>query len=546
MIPSSQKREKTHHTVQLKSFPVPVHIIQNPPIEAELCRRRMVISTTKTTDMKKTLLMVFMLMGMLSFGFAQSPEAINYQAVVRSNSGVVMANQSLTVKVGIYSDAAGTMLAFEETHSLSTNDYGMLSLKIGQGTLSSGAFASIDWANTQPYIKVEIDDGGGFADLGLHELVTVPYAFHATSADKASDMALGELSDVTATSPSSGQVLSWNGTNWEAATPTASPWMTNGNNLYYDQGYVGVGTSTPGAGLTVQSAAGYGSAVGLKNTGGGQEWRMTSWTDGTFRLLKTSGSTFSAMVVEPVDGKIGIGTSLPDQQLSVHTNSGISYIRVSDNTTGPASGLRMGMSGSGNAYIINDEALKNLYLGTDGTSQVAIKDNGYVGINELAPDQVLHIKQINSNRGVRIEHNSTADFWENGIGVTTKNYKFYYNNLFRADISSVDGAYTQSSDRRLKRDITYMTPVLDRVKQLKPATYHYIDNNDNDPRSTGFVAQEVEPIFPNLVRDTDEGYKGLVYDGFAVISIKAIQELNEKVEAMQKEIDALKANPSNR
>jgi hypothetical protein len=205
----------------------------------------------------------------------------------------------------------------------------------------------------------------------------------------------------------------------------------------------------------------------------------------------------------------------------------------------------MGLSGSGNAYIINDEASKTLSLGTSGTTRIRINDVGYTGINETSPAMMLHVKQDISNRGFRIEHNSTTDYWDNGIGVTTKNYKFYYNGIFRADISSTDGAYVQSSDRRLKRDIVYMEPVLDKVVQLKPATYQYIDNAASATRSTGFVAQDVEPLFPDLVRETDEGYKGLVYDGFAVISIKAIQELNEKINEMQREIDQLKAANGN-
>jgi hypothetical protein len=90
-----------------------------------------------------------------------------------------------------------------------------------------------------------------------------------------------------------------------------------------------------------------------------------------------------------------------------------------------------------------------------------------------------------------------------------------------------------------------MEPVLDKVVQLKPATYQYIDNAASATRSTGFVAQDVESLFPDLVRETDEGYKGLVYDGFAVISIKAIQELNEKINEMQREIDQLKAANGN-
>lgn len=430
--------------------------------------------------MKKLFIPLFLFLLLAGMGLAQSPEAVNYQAVARDGSGLLMANSALDVRIGIYSGAGGAVLAYEESHSVSTNQFGLFSLKIGEGTSLSGVFANINWADDEHHMKVEVDDGSGYVDLGMSQLVTVPYAFHAKNAIKATDMGLNELNDVTASSPTFGQVLAWDGLSWGPASDQSGEWIKTGNNLYYDQGYVGIGTSTP------------------------------------------------------------------DQPLSIHTASGISYIRVSDNTSGPTSGLRMGLSGSGNAYIINDESAKSLSLGTDGTSHLRISDIGRVGINELTPDMMLHVKQDAANKGIRIEHQSTTDYWDNGIGTTTKNYKFYYNNLFRADISSVDGSYTQSSDKRLKREIEYMGAVLGRVAQLKPATYHYIDNKEGDPRSTGFVAQEVAEVFPNLVRDMEDGYKGVVYDGFAVISIKAIQELTEKVETLEKEIETLKKAVENK
>lgn len=459
--------------------------------------------TLKPNQMKKILVSLALVLAG-TVGFAQAPDAINYQAVARDGAGILLATQNLDVRVGIYSGVGAGVLGYEETHTVTTNSYGQFSLKIGEGTPTMGTFSAIAWSGDVQNLKVEVDDGTGYVDLGTSQLVSVPYAIHANTAD------------------------------------VAGPWALNGSNAYYNNGYVGIGTDTPGAGLSLESTAGYGSALGLKNTGGGTEWRLASWTDGTLRMVKTTGTTFSAMVVEPVDGYVGIGTSTPDQKLSVHAESGISYIRVSDNTSGPASGLRMGMSGSGNAYIINDEATSSLSLGTNGTSQMRIMDNGRVGINELTPDQMLHIKQDVANKGFRIEHQSATDYWENGVGTTTKNYKFYYNNLFRADISSVDGAYTQSSDRRLKKDITYMGSVLERIMDLKPATYNYIDNEEGAVRSTGFVAQEVQEVFPNLVRDMEDGYKGVVYDGFAVISIRAIQELNEQVTQLQEEVKQLK------
>ncbi len=176
---------------------------------------------------------------------------------------------------------------------------------------------------------------------------------------------------------------------------------------------------------------------------------------------------------------------------------------------------RVGYREGANDLEIMQEYNGDLVLGTNNESRVTISS-------------VLHVKQDISNRGIRTEHEATPEYWDTGIGFVTRNYKFFYNDASKADISSVDGAYIIPSDRRLKRDTQPIPPVLEKVSQLMPATYLYIDNPENTPRSYGFVAQEVEPLFPNLVRESDDGTKGLVYDGFAVISIRAIQELHDK------------------
>jgi hypothetical protein len=536
--------------------------------------------------------------------FAQSPEKMSYQGVLRNSERILLVNQEVGMQISILLGSADGTPVYTETHTPTTNANGLVTIEIGTG-VTSDDFTSIDWSNGTYFVKTETDPSGGtsYSITGTSQLLSVPYSLFSKNAetvtvendpvftawDRSAGISITEsqVSDLqnyltvetdpvfTAWDRSAGISITESQVSdlqnyltaetdpvyagSQAANISAADiinlgnlsgintgdqniiWETNGSNIYYNDGYVGIGTTTPGAGLGLSSAAGYGSAIGLLNTGGGLEWRLTSWTDGTFRLVKTTGTTFTALMAEPVNGNVGIGTSSPDQKLSVHSASGISYVRVSDNTTGPASGLRMGMSGSGNAYIINDEAARSLSLGTSGTTQMRISDAGYVGINELTPDQMLHLKQDVANRAIRIEHQSTTDYWENGIGTTTRNYKFYYNNLFRADISSVDGAYVQSSDRRLKRDIQYMDPVLEKVMKLKPATYHYTDNDGSAPRSKGFVTQDVEDVFPNLVRDVGDGYSGIVYDGFAVISIKAIQEMNIEMKEMQSKTDQMQA-----
>ena len=89
---------------------------------------------------------------------------------------------------------------------------------------------------------------------------------------------------------------------------------------------------------------------------------------------------------------------------------------------------------------------------------------------------------------------------------------------------------------------------MSKVKQLKPLQYHYIDNQERDPLTMGFLAQEVQPLFPNAVsQENENSILGIDYSKFAVISIKAIQEQqalikgqNKVIQQLQKDIEILK------
>src|SRR5204863_9480700 len=108
------------------------------------------------------------------------------------------------------------------------------------------------------------------------------------------------------------------------------------------------------------------------------------------------------------------------------------------------------------------------------------------------------------------------------------NMTLSYNNLLRGTFNSTTGIYTPVSDKRLKKDINSLAPVLENVMQLKTYTYHLLDNMESDPLSYGLMAQEVQDIFPDAVSTVDgndgKSYFTLNYNNFSVIAIKAIQE----------------------
>ncbi len=125
---------------------------------------------------------------------AQVPQAFNYQTVVRNSSGQIIPDQLVSFRISIQQGSAYTDL-YVETHQVTTNGFGMANLMIGTGTVVSGDFSAIGWADDITYIQIEIDATGGtiYTMMGTSQLVSVPYAMHAETAGNVS------FSDTSAT-----------------------------------------------------------------------------------------------------------------------------------------------------------------------------------------------------------------------------------------------------------------------------------------------------------------------------------------------------------
>jgi len=112
--------------------------------------------------------------------FSQSPQGFNYQAVARDGDNAILANAALEVKIGLFQGSETGTLVWEEIHSVTTNELGLFTFKIGdtEATNSGGGtvatFSDINWATGSYYLKVQVDDGGGYVDIGSTELLSVP------------------------------------------------------------------------------------------------------------------------------------------------------------------------------------------------------------------------------------------------------------------------------------------------------------------------------------------------------------------------------------
>ena len=120
---------------------------------------------------------------------AQTPQGINYQAVAYDANGFEIANQEISIRLGILLETADAESAYTETHQITTNDFGLFSLLIGQGN-STDDFSSLNWENGA-FLKVELDANldGEFVLMGVSSFNAVPYAFYApTSSDIVSQL----------------------------------------------------------------------------------------------------------------------------------------------------------------------------------------------------------------------------------------------------------------------------------------------------------------------------------------------------------------------
>ena len=134
--------------------------------------------------MKKLLLVFSFMILSLATLFAQAPQKMSYQAVVRNANSELVKNHSVSARITILQGGVSGTPVYVENHSVMTNSNGLMTLEVGDGTVVSGSMEAINWGNGPFYMKSEIDPEGGISYTieGVQQLLSVPYALYAGSA----------------------------------------------------------------------------------------------------------------------------------------------------------------------------------------------------------------------------------------------------------------------------------------------------------------------------------------------------------------------------
>jgi len=116
-----------------------------------------------------------------SFVWAQAPQKMSYQAVIRNSSDALLPSAPVGMRISILQGSLTGPSVYTETQTTTTNANGLVSLEIGTGVIVSGTFSGIAWGSHSYFIKTETDPTGGtnYTIAGTVQLLSVPYALYA-------------------------------------------------------------------------------------------------------------------------------------------------------------------------------------------------------------------------------------------------------------------------------------------------------------------------------------------------------------------------------
>ena len=463
--------------------------------------------------------------------YLQAQNGFNYQSIFKDANGAVITNTSIVLRLSfIYNSSSGTII-YVETHSLTTPADGVVNLVIGSGTATTGNFSDVDWSKTDIYLKRELDASasGTYIDMGTSLLNGVPKANYSLATQgisyRSNTVSITNL-NVTNTITATAFVGDGSGLTGINASVSSSTHLDSNNTVAI--GGVVSATNSVAVGksaLSNNTSGGWNTAVGmyslLNNTTG---INNTAIGMGTLFTNTSSGNNtangYAALYNNTTgDGNTANGTMALYNNTTADYNSANGSYALYSNTTGANNTANGSWALFSNTTGANNTAngVNSLYSNTTGNSNTAIGHYANVGSNNLT--------------------NATAIGYDATVSASNKI------RLGNTNVTSIEGqvAWTNASDRRLKKDITSTKYGLETILKLVPVDYLLKSNNLSQ---IGFIAQDLKPIVPEAVNGTEGDIEkgetlGITYTTLIPILTKAIQELKKENEDLKKRIDAL-------
>jgi len=503
----------------------------------------------------KNLFLPFIFLFLASGVSAQVPGVFSFQGVAKNANGQPLnAGTPIKVRFTVHEGNPVGSAVLVDYHSLNVSQGGIFNVFVGSGIEVGADIHALDWGNKKYYLQVELAaDGINYSDMGTTQFVSVPYALHSSTAKEARNWqhsvpvvqtgTLGQGDNIG--SIGSGPRLVWypkkgafragenfNGASWQEAN-------------IGDYSFAGNRGRASGS---YSTAFGWSTASGENSFGIGHNSTASGANSIAGGLLAKAFGNSSIAIGRNTeangDESVALGTGTTTKAFGAITVG--AFNNVSDNVTGTlqaASGSdRIFQLGNG----LHSQALSNA---------VTVLRNGNVGIgnNAINPQFILEVggrarvRHNGATAGIYFDNtqNSSVGF----VGMENDNIiGLYIANKWVLSVHGT-GAYVQGdfgiygelheySDRRLKKDLSKLANSFAKLNSLQGYHYHWKDTTKSQSLQTGLIAQEVEALFPELVKTDEKGMKSVNYVGLIPHLIEAIKELKKENQERLGELEA--------
>ncbi len=513
---------------------------------------------------------------------AQSPESLNYQAVVRDADGAIRANQVTSVDFNIRQGAADGTIVYSEMHDPTTNEFGLVNVKVGEGTAATGSFAAIDWSAGPYFLEVLLND----VSAGTQEFSSVPFSLYAkralsaatadeavfaATAENATNATMADFATAAGTATSattaatagtadfataagtanddndrspdneiqtlsvSGNQLSLSADGGTVDLPvTPTYWTLSGENIHStNNGNVGIKTNSPETTLEITTESRQGDIVTdveqISTT-------LTFWAPNVWQSFTATQSGYISSV-SVVNGPAGVTGPSFFRIYEGEGRGGATLHQQKYAAFDPGGQLQLVEFPLNTPLLVEAGSKYTLFF--PGLNWVQAQAEYAGGASNVGADLTIQVKMV-----AEVMDNTTLAVGYGRVGIGT--------NAPREKLEVVGnicytGTIGACSDERYKKDFASLENTLDKVMQLNGLYYNwkqeqFPEREFTNERQIGVIAQEVETFFPEIVLTGDDGYKSVDYGKLTPILLEAIKEQQAIIEAMQTETNQLRAS----
>ena len=436
--------------------------------------------------MTKLLFTLFFILCTNLLTHAQESLGFNWQSVIREpgDQGIPMVNQPIELGFSIVDGENVTL--YSETHSETTNSFGLVNVVIGKGTAQSGDFEDIEWGQPDLFLFISVDG----ETTSKQQFQIVPRS------KKATDMVLSDLKDVSgAENPSSGQVLKYENGQWRPAVDenTIQTITKDENKLILSNG---------GGEVTITSTE-YLAGEGIQISG--NTIINQGDLDGSDDLLK-----------ENVFGGDVIGT--------------YDNLRLKSNTVG-------------------SEVIQNGSISSEDLGSLGAQEGQVLKFSSGRWEPRNDLKGISVPEGAASVERPVSLVWDSSLGAVRLGKSFNPDGTTKAGDGLPAGPSQIGDNVLVYRVVEKDTLIGGVLRDTIIGDYKFIRFNpsleeviiqkviDSLDNREDFIAQEVVEIFPELVSSIEkEGMYMIGYEKFGVIAIQAIKEQQEIIEKQDNRI----------